>query len=60
MLLASRLFRCRNGEATGKLARHVQYPASSDVDAIASASYFLVPFGSNNVGQSDRFSFYIR
>ena len=42
------------------VAGSVQCPTSSDVNAIVSASYFLVPFGSNNTGQSDRFSFYIR
>ncbi|KAK0496103.1 hypothetical protein EDD18DRAFT_1353724 [Armillaria luteobubalina] len=33
-----------------KVARRVSYPQSSDVDAILSASYFMVPFGNNNIG----------
>ena len=42
-----------------KVAQHVRYPLSSDVKAIVAASYFLVPYGRNDIGKSDRFSFYI-
>ncbi|KAK0220033.1 hypothetical protein IW262DRAFT_1272842, partial [Armillaria fumosa] len=42
-----------------QVARHVSYPQSSDVDTILSASYFMVPFRTNNIGQSDSFSFYL-
>ncbi|KAK0496106.1 hypothetical protein EDD18DRAFT_1390774 [Armillaria luteobubalina] len=33
-----------------KVARRISYTQSSDVDAILSASYFMVPFGNNNIG----------
>ncbi|KAK0496098.1 hypothetical protein EDD18DRAFT_1463254 [Armillaria luteobubalina] len=33
-----------------KVARRVSYPQSSDVGAILSASYLMVPFGNNNIG----------
>jgi hypothetical protein len=41
-----------------KVAQRVHYPVLGDVNAIVAASYFLVPFGRNDIGQSDRFSFY--
>ena len=34
------------------------YPKSDDVGATVSASYYLVPFGRNDIGQPDSFSFY--
>jgi hypothetical protein len=42
-----------------RVAQRVHYPISSDVNAIVAASYFLVPFQSNKIGASDRFSFYV-
>jgi len=36
----------------------VNYPKSDDVGATVSASYYLVPFGRNDIGQPDSFSFY--
>jgi hypothetical protein len=42
-----------------RVAQRVHYPISSDVNAIVAASYFLVPFQSNKIGPSDRFSFYV-
>ena len=39
------------------VARHVDYPESGGVSAMFSASYYLVPFGTNDIGLSDSFSF---
>ncbi|OAX41408.1 hypothetical protein K503DRAFT_502549 [Rhizopogon vinicolor AM-OR11-026] len=44
---------------TMKVARHVKYPISGDVAAMTSASYSLVPYGRNDIGQPDSFSFYL-
>ena len=41
-----------------KVAQRVRYPKSSDVNAILRASYFLVPFGRDDIGQSGPFSFH--
>lgn len=41
---------------TWKVARLVNYPQSSDVDAMVAASCFLVPFGKNEIGQPVRIS----
>jgi len=46
-----------DGNFSLRVARHVHYPLSSDVNAIVAASYYLVPYGKNDIGQSDRFSF---
>ncbi|KIO23191.1 hypothetical protein M407DRAFT_78393 [Tulasnella calospora MUT 4182] len=42
---------------TRKVARHVNYPKSDDVGAMVSASYYLIPFGRNDIGQPGSFSF---
>jgi hypothetical protein len=34
-----------------RVAQHVKYTASANVEAMVGASYFLVPFGTNNVGE---------
>jgi hypothetical protein len=34
-----------------RVAQHVKYPASANVEAMVGASYFLVSFGKNNVGE---------
>lgn len=44
---------------TMKVARHVKYPKSEDVDVITRASYYLVPYQRNDLGQPDSFSFYL-
>ena len=33
------------------VARHVKYPASPNLNLMLSASYYLVPFGTNNIGE---------
>lgn len=35
---------------TQLVARYVQYPASSNLEAMLRASYYLVPFGKNTIG----------
>ena len=45
------------GNFARKVAQRVLYPVMSDVKVIVAASYFLVPFGRNDIGQSDRFHF---
>ncbi|KAF8903026.1 hypothetical protein CPB85DRAFT_1320523, partial [Mucidula mucida] len=35
---------------TLQVARHVKYPASKNLNAMMKASYFLVPFGTNDIG----------
>jgi hypothetical protein len=47
------------GNFARKVAKRVQCPILSNVKAIVAASYFLVPLRRNDIGQSDRFSFYI-
>jgi len=42
-----------------EVAKLVSYPKSSDVEAMVDASYYLVPYGNNNIGQPDSFSFYL-
>ena len=44
---------------TERVAKHVNYPKSDDVGALVSASYYLVPFGRNDIGQPDGRSFYL-
>jgi hypothetical protein len=44
---------------TWKVALHVEYPKSDNVAAMVAASYFLVPFGRNDIGQLDTFLFYL-
>jgi hypothetical protein len=44
-------------EFTQRVARRVGYPKSSDVAAMVTAHYYLVPFGRNDIGQPDSFSF---
>ena len=44
---------------TWKVAKHINYPKSDDVEAMVSASYFMVPFGTSNMGQPDSFSFHL-
>jgi len=41
---------------TRLVARHVKYPASANLDGMLRASYYLVPFGSNNIGEQLRVS----
>ncbi|KDQ11103.1 hypothetical protein BOTBODRAFT_114818 [Botryobasidium botryosum FD-172 SS1] len=41
------------------VAKCVKYPRSSDVGAILSASYYLVSFQRNDIGEPDSFSFYL-
>lgn len=41
----------------GAVARCVKYPESDDVNAMVSASYFLVPFQKNDIGESDGLCF---
>jgi hypothetical protein len=36
---------------TRLVAQYVEYPASANLNAMLSASYYLVPFGTNNVGE---------
>jgi len=45
------------GNFARKVAQRVLYPVMSDVKVIVAASYFLVPFGRNDIGQPDRFHF---
>jgi len=33
------------------VAKYVKYPASSNLEAMLCASYYLVPFGTNNIGE---------
>lgn len=47
------------GNFAWKVAQRIHYPVSSDVKDILAASYFLVPFGRDEIGQSHRISFYI-
>ena len=35
---------------TQKVAQRVDYPKSDDVAALVSASYYLVPYGRNDIG----------
>jgi len=42
---------------TRKVARPSKYPISGDVEAMTSASYSLVPYGKNDIGQPGSFSF---
>ena len=35
---------------TEKVAKHVKYPKSGDVEAMLAASYYLVPYGRNDIG----------
>ena len=37
---------------THLVAQHVKYPASANLDAMVGASWYLVPYGTNNVGES--------
>ena len=41
------------------VAHHVSYPDSDNVEAMLSASYFLVPCQKNETGGSDSFSVYL-
>jgi hypothetical protein len=36
---------------TRLVARYVKYPASANLSAMLEASYYLVPFGTNNIGE---------
>jgi hypothetical protein len=36
---------------TRLVARYVKYPASANLEAMLDASYYLVPFGTNNIGE---------
>ena len=36
---------------TRLVAKYVKYPASSNLEAMLRASYYLVPFGTNNIGE---------
>lgn len=36
---------------TRLVARCIKYPASANLDAMLRASYYLVPFGTNNIGE---------
>lgn len=38
---------------TRRVAKHVNYPKLDDVEAIVSASYYSVPFGTNLLGLFD-------
>jgi hypothetical protein len=40
-----------------KVAKLINDPQSSDFEAMAAASYHLVPYGRNDIGQPDSFSF---
>jgi len=42
-----------------KVAKHVHYPLSGDVLAMLGASYYLVPYGRNDIGRPDSFSSYL-
>jgi hypothetical protein len=44
---------------TWKVAHRVNYTKSDDVEPMISASYYLVPFGRNDIGQPDSLSFYL-
>jgi hypothetical protein len=41
------------------VAQCVRYTKSNDVEAMVSASYHLVPFQKNDIGESNSFSFYL-
>jgi hypothetical protein len=36
---------------TRLVAQYVKYPASANLEAMQDASYYLVPFGTNNIGE---------
>jgi len=36
---------------TRLVAQYVEYPASADLKAMLDASYYLIPFGTNNLGE---------
>jgi hypothetical protein len=36
---------------TWLVAQHIKYPASTNLDSMLAASYYLVPFGTNNIGE---------
>jgi hypothetical protein len=38
------------GNFAWKVSKLVSYPQSSDVDAMLAASYYLVPYGRNDIG----------
>jgi hypothetical protein len=42
---------------TQNVAQRVDYPKSDDVAALVSTSYYLVPYGRNDISQPDGFSF---
>jgi len=36
---------------TRLVAQYVKYPASANLEVMQDASYYLVPFGTNNIGE---------
>ncbi|KAG8737688.1 hypothetical protein FRC10_007942 [Ceratobasidium sp. 414] len=44
---------------TQRVAMHIDYPKPKDLAAMVSASFYLVPYGSSDIGQPDNFSFYL-
>jgi hypothetical protein len=51
--VAIRKARSTWGDFAEKLAELVNYPQSNDVEAMVAASYHLVPYGTNRIGQPD-------
>lgn len=39
-----------------RVALRVEYPKSDDIAAIVSTSYYMIPYGRNDIGQLDTFS----
>lgn len=44
-------------EFARKVAKYVNYPQSSNFEAMVTASYYLVCYGRNDIGQPDSFRF---